>query len=98
MKNRVLIRASETTKVADFARQLIELGFEVLCSRLNSELLTDNGVEYTPIETSLGFATKLGVDTEAMQNCIYAGILADRTSPDQIADLKENGIETIDIV
>lgn len=98
MKNRVLIRVAETTKVADFARHLIELGFEILCSRLNSELLLNNGVEYTPVETAMGFATKLGIVTESMQNRIYAGILADRTSPEQIADLKENHIEPIDIV
>lgn len=98
MKNRVLIRVSDTVKLADFARQLNEHGFEVLCSRLNSELLDDNGIEYTMLETAMGYNTKLGVVTEAMQNWIYAGILADRTSPEQIADLKENNIEPIDIV
>lgn len=98
MKNRVLIRVADSVKVSDFAKQLIELGFEVLCSRLNSELLSDNGIEFTPIETAMGFNTKLGIVTEAMQNRIYAGILADRTSPEQIADLKENDIEPIDIV
>ena len=44
MKNRVLIRVADSVKVSDFAKQLIELGFEVLCSRLNSELLSDNGI------------------------------------------------------
>ncbi len=98
MKNRVLIRVADSVKIVDFAKQLIELGFEVLCSRLNTELLSDNNVDFTPIETAMGFNTKLGVVTEAMQNFVYAGILADRTSPEQIADLKENDIEPIDIV
>ncbi len=98
MRNRVLIRVSDTVKLADFARQMSEQGFEVLCSRLNSELLEENGVEFTMLETAMGYNTKLGVITEAMQNWIYSAILVDRTSPEQIADLKENNIEPIDVV
>ena len=81
MRNRALIRVSDTVKLADFAKQLTEQGFEVLCSRLNSELLEDNGIEFTMLETAMGYNTKLGVVTEAMQNWIYSAILADRTSP-----------------
>lgn len=98
MKNRALLRVSDTVKLADFAKQLIELGYDILCSKANSELLKTMQIENTTIENNINLNTKLDTITESMQNWIYAGILVDRSNPTEMSEIIANKIEPIDLV
>ncbi len=98
MKNRAIINVSDTSLLAEFARELVELGYEILCANNNISVLKENGVEYTAITEDAPADADIGVKMEVMRSDIFAAILADRSDTEHISTIISSGLEPIDIV
>ena len=98
MKNRALINVADTALLSEFSRELVELGYEILCANNNISVLQENGVECTAITDDAPVGGDIGVKVEVMRSDIFAAILADRSDAEHISTIISSGIEPIDIV
>jgi phosphoribosylaminoimidazolecarboxamide formyltransferase/IMP cyclohydrolase len=95
---RALISVYDKTGVADFARGLVELGFELLSSGGTAVALADAGLVVTKVEDVTGFPELLDGRVKTLHPRIHGGILARRDRADDLVALTEHGIEPIDLV
>ncbi|HST24548.1 MAG TPA: bifunctional phosphoribosylaminoimidazolecarboxamide formyltransferase/IMP cyclohydrolase [Gaiellaceae bacterium] len=95
---RALISVYDKRGVADFARGLTELGWEIVASGGTAAHLEEQGVPVTRVESLTGFAELLGHRVVTLHPAVHGGILARRDLPEDVADLEEHGIEPFDLV
>ena len=88
----------DKTGLAEVARGLAALGWELVASGNTAKALEDAGV--TPLQVSdvTGSPEMLGGRVKTLHPRIHGGILADRSVPAHLADLASQGIEPIDLV
>ena len=75
---RALISVYDKTGVAEFARGLAELGFEIVSSGGTAAALAEAGVAVTKVEDVTGFPELLDGRVKTLHPRIHAGILARR--------------------
>lgn len=95
---RALLSVSDKTGLEGFARRLIELGVEIIASGGTAELLKKNGLLIREISEYTGQHPLLGGRVKTLHPKIHAGILARRDDPLHLEELKQHGIEPIDLV
>ena len=95
---RALISVYDKAGVADFARGLASLGWEIVASGGTAAHLEEHGVEVTLVESLTGFAELLGHRVVTLHPAVHGGILARRDLPSDLADLEAHGIEPFDLV
>src|SRR5579859_2727132 len=95
---RALISVYDKSGVADFARGLAELGWEIVASGGTAAHLREHGTEVTPVESLTGFGELLGHRVVTLHPAIHGGILARRDVESDLADLEAQGIEPFDLV
>src|SRR5581483_9189279 len=84
--------------VADFARDLAGLGWEIVASGGTAAHLQEHGIEVTPVESLTGFGELLGHRVVTLHPAVHGGILARRDLASDLADLEAHGIEPFDLV
>lgn len=94
---RALISVSDKQGVAEFASALVELGYHLISTGGTARALEEAGVAVERVEKVTGFPEILGGRVKSLHPRIHAGILA-RDIPEDKAQLKEMGIEQIDMV
>jgi phosphoribosylaminoimidazolecarboxamide formyltransferase/IMP cyclohydrolase len=96
---RALISVYDKTGIVDFARALVdEFGVEIISTGGTAALLKENGIPVTLVEQITGFPEMLDGRVKTLHPKIHAAILADRDNPEHMRQLKEQGIEPIDMV
>ena len=95
---RALISVSDRTGLADFARGLSKLGWELIASRGTARALADAGLAVTDAADHTGSPPMLGHRVVTLHPRLHGGILADRDDPAHRADLDAHGIDPIDLV
>ena len=95
---RALISVSDKSGVVDFAKELSSLGYEILSTGGTSKTLRDAGVEVVNVSDVTGFPECLDGRVKTLHPMIHAGILAMRSNPEHMEQIKELGVEPIDIV
>ena len=95
---RALLSVYDKTGLAPFARQLSELGVELIASGGTAQALVDEGIPVTPLEELTGFGELLGHRVVSLHPAVHAGILARRDVPDDLAQLEGHGFAPIDLV
>ncbi|WP_462137828.1 bifunctional phosphoribosylaminoimidazolecarboxamide formyltransferase/IMP cyclohydrolase [Candidatus Mycalebacterium sp.] len=95
---KALISVSDKTAVADFARELSELGIEILSTGGTAATLASAGVAVTKVESVTGAKEILGGRVKTLHPKIHGAILGIRDNPEHAKQMTENGIEPIDIV
>jgi phosphoribosylaminoimidazolecarboxamide formyltransferase/IMP cyclohydrolase len=95
---RALLSVWDKTGVVDLARALTGLGWELVSSGGTARALTDAGVAVTEVEIVTGSPEMLGGRVKTLHPRIHGGILADRSKPDHLDDLRAQGIVPIDLV
>ncbi len=96
---RALISVYDKTGVVDFARALSdEFEVEILSTGGTAALLKENKIPVTLVEEVTGFPEMMDGRVKTLHPRIHAGILADRTNPDHLRQLQEQGIKPIDMV
>lgn len=98
MAKRALISVSDKTGIAEFAKALKALGYEILSTGGTKKHLTENGIEITPVDHVTSFPEILGGRVKTLNPMIHGGLLAKFDDAEHIAQMEEHGIQPIDIV
>ena len=95
---RALLSVWDKTGLVELAQGLHELGWDLVASGGTSTTLLDAGLPVTAVEDVTGSPEMLGGRVKTLHPAIHGGILADRSRPEHVADLKTQGIAPIDLV
>lgn len=95
---RAFLSVSDKTGIVEFAKGLVELGFEVLSTGGTKRALSQAGVPVTGVSEITGFPECLDGRVKTLHPKIHAGILAMRSNPEHMKQLHDLQIEPIDIV
>ena len=98
MKKRALVSVSDKTGLVEFVKGLVDLGWEIIATGGTQKLLEQSGIHTTGISEVTGFPEILDGRVKTLHPKVHGGILARRELPDHMETLRENGIETIDLV
>ncbi|MTV49063.1 bifunctional phosphoribosylaminoimidazolecarboxamide formyltransferase/IMP cyclohydrolase [Heliobacillus mobilis] len=97
MKRRALLSVSDKSGIVDFARGLVELGFEIVSTGGTYKTIKEAGVPVTYVTEITGFPEILDGRVKTLHPKVHGGILARRT-PDHLQQLEDNAIVPIDVV
>jgi phosphoribosylaminoimidazolecarboxamide formyltransferase/IMP cyclohydrolase len=97
-KRRALISVDDKAGLVDFARGLIESGFEIYSTGRTKAALDEASLPAQAISDLTGFPEILGGRVKTLHPAVHAGILAKRSDPEHLATLKEHNIGPIDLV
>jgi len=98
MVKRALISVSNKEGIVDFARELSSLGVEIISTGGTSELLAKSGIKVTGISEITGFPECLDGRVKTLHPKVHGGLLAVRSNPDHMKQIRDLGIEPIDMV
>ncbi len=95
---RALISVSDKTGIVQFARKLRKRGVEILSTGGTAKALRDAKIKVTDVSEFTGFPEMLGGRVKTLHPKVHGGILGIRADKAHIAQMKEHGIEPIDMV
>ncbi|MBO5193685.1 MAG: bifunctional phosphoribosylaminoimidazolecarboxamide formyltransferase/IMP cyclohydrolase [Bacteroidales bacterium] len=95
---RALFSVSDKTGVVEFASQLVSLGWEIIATGGTMKLLQEAGLKPINISEITGFPEICDGRVKTLHPKVHGGLLGRRDLESHIAQLKENGIEFIDMV
>ncbi|HPW99975.1 MAG TPA: bifunctional phosphoribosylaminoimidazolecarboxamide formyltransferase/IMP cyclohydrolase [Sedimentibacter sp.] len=95
---RALISVSDKRGIVEFARELENLGIEIISTGGTQRALQEAGVKVIGISEVTNFPECLDGRVKTLHPKIHAGILAMRKNPEHMKQLSELNIETIDLV
>jgi len=95
---RALISVSDKRGVVQFARQLVELRWEIVSTGGTAEALRREHVPVTGIEDVTGFPEMMDGRVKTLHPKVHGGLLGRRDNPHDLAAMKQHGITPIDLV
>jgi phosphoribosylaminoimidazolecarboxamide formyltransferase / IMP cyclohydrolase len=98
MIKRVIISVSDKRGVVEFARELANLGIEIISTGGTMQLLKAAGIPVVYISEVTGFPEIMDGRVKTLHPKIHGGILALRGNPKHVEHMLENQIKPIDMV
>ena len=98
MKKRALISVSNKDHLVPFAKKLAALDYDIISTGGTLKLLTDEGIQAKSVDTITGFPEILDGRVKTLHPKVHGGLLAKREEETHMDALRENQIETIDLV
>jgi phosphoribosylaminoimidazolecarboxamide formyltransferase/IMP cyclohydrolase len=98
MVKRVLISVSDKTGIVELAKELEKLGIEIISTGGTAKTLSDAGIRVTNVSDITGFPECLDGRVKTLHPKIHGGLLAIRSNQEHMKQMKELGIEPIDMV
>jgi phosphoribosylaminoimidazolecarboxamide formyltransferase/IMP cyclohydrolase len=95
---RALISVSDKTGIVELAKELAALGAEVLSTGGTAKTLRDAGVAVTDVAAYTGSPEILEGRVKTLHPKIHGGLLGRREVPQHVSEMKQHGIEPIDVV
>ena len=95
---RAILSVTDKTGLADFARQLSNMGVELISTGGTAKLLRDGGISVKDISELTGFPEMLDARVKTLHPKVHGGILHRREDPSHRAAVAEHGIAAIDMV
>lgn len=95
---KALISVSDKTGVVEFSKGLVALGWEILSTSGTMKLLKESGVPVTSVSDVTGFPEICDGRVKTLHPKIHGALLARRDIPEHMKELKDNDIDTIDLV
>ncbi len=95
---RALLSVYDKDGLVELAQGLSDLGWELVASGNTSAALGEAGIAHLQVAEVTGSPEMLGGRVKTLHPKIHGGILADRSKPEHLGDLQDNGIEAIDLV
>jgi phosphoribosylaminoimidazolecarboxamide formyltransferase/IMP cyclohydrolase len=95
---RALISVSDKTGLIPFARQLSELGIEIISTGGTAALLKEAGIPVTGISEVTGFPEIMDGRVKTLHPAIHGGLLAVRDNQNHMQQMAEQQIKPIDLV
>jgi len=95
---RALISVTNKAGIIDFARELVELGFEIVSTGGTMQQLIDQDIPCKSIEDLTGFPEMLDGRVKTLHPNVHAGLLFRRDVEAHLKTVEEHGIAPIDLV
>ena len=95
---RALLSVWDKDGLVDFARELADLGFELVASGGTAAALSDAGVAHLDVANVTGFPEMLDGRVKTLHPRIHAGLLADLDNPEHRDALAEHDIAPFSLV
>jgi len=95
---RALISVSNKEGILDFARGISKLGIEILSTGGTAKMLRDVGIPVKDVSEFTGFPEMLDGRVKTLHPKVHGGILGKRNNPNHVKQMKQHGIEPIDLV
>ncbi|HEY3366874.1 MAG TPA: bifunctional phosphoribosylaminoimidazolecarboxamide formyltransferase/IMP cyclohydrolase [Symbiobacteriaceae bacterium] len=95
---RALISVYDKNGIVEFAQELHKLGVEIISTGGTYKALKSAGIPVQEVAQVAGFPEILDGRVKTLQPQIHAGILAIRSNPEHMAQLKEHHVAPIDMV
>jgi phosphoribosylaminoimidazolecarboxamide formyltransferase / IMP cyclohydrolase len=95
---RALLSVYDKAEIAEFARSLHELGWDLLASGGTAQALRDASLPVVDIADVTGYPAILGHRVVTLHPAVHGGILADTSNTEHLDDLGRHKIEPIDLV
>ena len=95
---RALVSVSDKTGLVPFVQGLQALGWEIIATGGTQKLLESSGVKTIGISEVTGFPEICDGRVKTLHPKVHGGLLARRDLPEHMQTLRENGIETIELV
>lgn len=95
---RALLSAYDKTGLVEFARGLADLGIELFSTGGTEALLRESEIPVRGVQDLTGFPEVLGGRVKTLHPLVYSAILAVRTDPEHLAEIKRLNVEPIDLV
>lgn len=97
-QKRALISVSDKSGIVDFARSLVELGFEIVSTGGTKKSLQENGVPVIGVSDVTGFPEILEGRVKTLNPYIHGGLLAKHGEESHQQQLAEHNITAIQVV
>ena len=98
MAKRALISVSDKNGIVDFALKLQSLGIEIISTGGTAKILMDHGIAVIGISEITGFPECLDGRVKTLHPSVHGGLLAMRSNPEHMRQLRELKINPIDMV
>ena len=98
MIQRALISVSDKTGIVEFASELQKLGVSIISTGGTAKALNEAGIETVRVQDVTGFPECLDGRVKTLHPKIHGGLLARRDVPEHMDQMKEFGVEMIDLV
>src|SRR5438876_10975950 len=95
---RALISVSDKSGIVKFARELVQMGVEIVSTGGTARALFEAGIKVIPVETLTSFPEMLDGRVKTLHPAVHGGLLARRDLPDHMRTIEEHGIKPIDLV
>ncbi len=95
---RALLSVADRDGIASFARRLQALDVDIVATDGTRDALATEGIDVGSVSDLTQVPPLVGGQVKTFHPAVYAGILARRDVPEQLAELKAQGIGTIDLV
>lgn len=94
----MIISVANKEGLQDFARELSEMGWEIISTGGTARLLRGAGLPVKEVSDVTGFPEILGGRVKTLHPVVHGGILARRDHPEDMAQLQDMGIVPVDMV
>ncbi len=98
MIKRALVSVTDKTGIVDFAKELDQLGIEILSTDGTAKVLKEGDVNIVDVAEFTGSPEIIGGRVKTLHPKIHGGILAVRDNPLHVKEMEANGIKPIDLV
>lgn len=98
MIKRALISVSDKTGIVELASELDRMGVEIISTGGTAKAISKAGINVINISDITGFPECLDGRVKTLHPKVHGGLLAIRDNPDHMKQIKELGIEPIDMV
>lgn len=95
---RALISVSDKTGIVEFSRELAKLGVQIISTGGTKSLLEQEDVPVIGISEVTGFPEIMDGRVKTLHPAVHSGLLAVRDNEEHTAQMKELGLDYIDIV
>ena len=95
---RALVSVSDKTGLVEFVKGLVEQGFEIISTGGTKKALEEAGLSPIGISDVTGFPEIMDGRVKTLHPKVHGALLCVRDNPSHVAQLKELGIEYIDLV
>ncbi len=95
---RALISVSDKTDILEFAKELTNIGVQIISTGGTAKSLRENGVAVTEVAEITNFPEMMDGRVKTLHPKIHGAFLALRDNENHVASMQEHGIEPIDLV
>jgi phosphoribosylaminoimidazolecarboxamide formyltransferase/IMP cyclohydrolase len=95
---RALISVSNKEGIIDFAKRLADFGIEIISTGGTARIISDAGIPVIGISEVTGFPECLDGRVKTLHPKIHGGLLAIRNNKEHMEQIRELGIDPIDLV